>query len=275
MPRRLMSLFAATFVAGCAGAAAGPVLEFRPSGSPLAYDVAVSGSQLVETPMGTQRSNDSAHATVLLEIGDPSGGGWAVSAVYQALSLQTSGGLGSTQKEGGELIGMRFAGILSRDGIIEIAEAPDTPPELSDAIDPSALLAELLVPLPPEAHAGAEPWPVSTTTTSRTMLTITSTFKGSARFTGDTIWNGRQARVIVADGAVEISGRGTPAGVPAEIEMVLAGESTRLYVWDVERGVMLASTHTTEATGQVTVVGMDMSMPIEVTARQVVELKEQ
>ena len=94
-----------------------------------------------------------------------------------------------------------------------------------------------------------------------------------ARFAGDTVWNGTTARLILAEGSLEIEGSGAPAGAPAEMDLVLEGESTRLYVWDTIRRVMLASLVTGEAEGSLSVSGMDLQIPARFVNRQEVELR--
>jgi hypothetical protein len=69
-----------------------------------------------------------------------------------------------------------------------------------------------------------------------------------------------------------MDGTGTPAGSPAEVEMSATGTATARYLWDPVRGVMLAAWVTGEASGDVAVVGMDLSMPIAVQVTQTIRL---
>ena len=102
---------------------------------------------------------------------------------------------------------------------------------------------------------------------------MTSTFEGAARFAGDTIWNGVAARLIVVEGTLEIEGSGAPAGAPAEMNLLLEGESTRLYVWDTTRRVMLASLMTGKAEGSLSISGMDLQIPARFEQKQEVTLR--
>jgi hypothetical protein len=102
---------------------------------------------------------------------------------------------------------------------------------------------------------------------------LTSKFDGAARFAGDTVWNGIPATLILAEGTLEIDGTGAPAGAPAEMDLWLEGESTRFYVWDTTRRVMLASMTTGEAQGSLSIRGMDLQIPASFVQRQEVELK--
>jgi hypothetical protein len=158
-------------------------------------------------------------------------------------------------------------------GQISVTDAPETSGRLSDNLDPAALLTELLVPLPPPGSTGLESWPVSSTVVSDAAVRLKSTFGGTARFAGDTVWNGVPARLILAEGTLEIVGSGAPAGAPAEIDLMLEGESTRLFIWDMERQVMLASLVTGEADGSLSIRGMELQIPARFVKKQEVTLK--
>lgn len=271
-PIRYFTLAAMVAVTACAGKAAAPGLAFGPTGGPLVYEVATYGSIDIDTPMGSQRSHDTLQATVRLEIGAPVGDQWQVSAVFEALRASSGGDMGRQSAEGGELIGQEFKGALLQNGVIDVTEAPAAPTGLADLIDPSALLAEILGPLPADPET-TEPWPVRTVVTSRTVLTVTVTYEGTARIAGDTTWNGRPARIIVSEGSYVLEGSGTPPGAPGEIEMQMTGTSQRRYIWDAARGVMLASEITVEADGPITLQMMNLSMEATATSRQVVRLR--
>jgi hypothetical protein len=269
--RGLVSLVASVAATACAGAGTAPVLAFGPTAGPLRYQLENYGVLDIDTPMGSQRSVDTLRATVRLEVGDPVGDGWNVSAVFEALTGSSGGDMGRQVVEGGELIGKEFRGSLSQDGAIEVDDAPPTPASLAESMDPSSILAELLGPLPTDPEA-TEPWPVRLVVTSQTALTITATYEGTARLAGDTIWNGRPARVILSEGTYVAEGSGMPPGAPSEIEMVMSGTSTRRYIWDAARSVMLASEISVEIDGPITLLGMNMSLDATATSRQVVRL---
>ncbi|NIM52470.1 MAG: hypothetical protein GTN62_14160 [Gemmatimonadales bacterium] len=261
--RSFKLLSSTVLLAGCAAAGAGPTFEFGPTDVPLRYGIESAGNIVLEIPGGpTQTSEDKLSATVMMEIGQPGPEGRPVSAVFDALEASSSGDMGSTRQEGGSLIGMRYAGTLTEGGTINFSDPPETPSHLKDVVDPVALLVNLLVPLPPGAEAAGTSWPVNTTVTSRTALTMTAIYAGTARVAGDTTWNGQVAKVIVSEGTLELHGTGTPPGSPAEIDMVMTGPSTRLYIWDPQRGVMLASSTSGEYSGDIEVIGMGMTIPV-------------
>lgn len=260
--RSFTLLLSTVLLAGCAAAGAGPTFEFSPTDVPLRYGVGTTGKLVLEIPGGpTQTNDDKLSATVMMEIGQPGPEGRPVSAVFEALEASSSGDMGSTSQEGGSLIGMRYAGTLTEGGTINFSDPPETPSHLKDIVDPAALLADLLVPLPPDAEAAGASWPVNTTVTSRAGVTMTATYTGAARVAGDTTWNGQSAKVIISEGTLEVHGTGTPAGSPAEIDMTMTGPSTRWYVWDPQRGVMLASRVSGEYSGEIEVIGMGMTIP--------------
>lgn len=258
----------AVLVSACAGAGAGPIFDFRPTPGPLRYTIASEQSLFIEVPGQPQTSDQDVDASVQLEIGDAR----SVTASFEALSMRTEGHMGSTTLEGSDLVGKKFHGIISESGVITVSEGPETSGALADAMDPKSVFADLLVPLPPEA--GAESWPVNTSMSFSASVNTTTNFDGEARFAGDTVWNGRAARVIVAEGTVRVEGSGLPEGAPAEIQMSLSGESTTRYLWDPARGVMLASTSKSSLDGIISIESMGMSFPATVTSSKTVELKQ-
>ena len=80
--------------------------------------------------------------------------------------------------------------------------------------------------------------------------------------------------MIVLDGTIALSGSGMPEGSPAELEFVAEGPATMTYVWDVERGVMLGAATEAELAGEVTVIGMDMTVPIAFIGTGTIELQQ-
>jgi hypothetical protein len=218
-------------------------------------------------------SETESDATILLDIGEPLADGWSVTATYQALEVRAEGSLGGGSVSAEGIIGKPYSGVLTRAGQISVTDSPETSGRLADNLDPAALFTELLVPLPPAGHSPTASWPVTSTVVSDASVRLTTVFDGTASSTGDTVWNGIPARVIVAEGTLEIEGSGAPAGAPAEMGLVLSGESTRLYVWDTVRRVMLASVFTGEATGTLSVGGMDLSIPAQFLTRQEVTLR--
>ena len=272
MSRHLLVCLSACLIMGCASGMSGPTYEFRPDGGPLRYEVTVYQSLLVETPVGTQRSEDTVSAIISLEIGGPSGDGLSVSASFEALTVRSVGDMGTTRLEGGELIGAPISGLLAKNGSISVSERPSVSARLADVFDATSMLAELLVPLP-EDGITEQPWPVRLVVLSETSFTLTSTFEGTARLVGDTMWNGVLAKIIVADGTVTVEGGGQPAGAPAPVTMSITGSNNARYVWDAQRGVMLASETDYDLAGAMTMEGFDMAFQTTASGRQTVELK--
>jgi hypothetical protein len=223
--------------------------------------------------MGRMTSETDSEATLSLEIGEMVEDGWTVSATFEALEVNARGSMGGGSVNTDGIIGKPFIGVLSSAGTISVTESPNVSGRLSDNLDPGALLTELLAPLPPAGTPPNGSWPVSTSVVSDAAIRLTSTFSGTARITGDTVWNGISAAVIVAEGTLEIEGSGAPAGAPAEMDLIMEGESTRLYVWDSVRRVMLASLVTGEAEGSLSIRGMDIQIPASFEQRQEVELR--
>ena len=247
--------------------------EFAPSDAPLRYDANTYARLEVEAPDGNMISQDTVWSTVVIEIGLPNEGGRSVSTQFEAIEVKVAGSMTNQHLKGTALIGKPYRGTLKPNGTIEVSDAPETPRGWGDLFDPAALFAELLAPLPPDANADAESWPVNTVVTSNVGWSLTATYKGTARFAGDTTWNGQPARLIVSEGTFEMEGKGMPPGAPSEVEMTLSGTSSRRYVWDATRGVMLASRSETEAEGVVVVLDFDLALPATTKSVQEVILR--
>jgi hypothetical protein len=223
---------------------------------------------LVETPMGSQETSSTSEVILLLETGQAVENGVAVTATLESLEGSSSE---RGNFSGAGLVGKPYAGTILPDGTIEIAEGPETPSALKEFLDPRGMLREFLVPLPPSENV--ESWPVRRETVWDQAIEMTSITAGTARIAGDTTWNGVAAKVIVLEGTIELSGSGTPAGSPAELEFAAQGPTTLLYVWDAERGVMLGATSEAEISGEVTVVSMGMTVPIVFMGSGTIELQ--
>jgi hypothetical protein len=100
------------------------------------------------------------------------------------------------------------------------------------------------------------------TETADGVMTVETSYDGTASFAGDTTWNGVAARVILSEGTTTTTGRGTPEGAPGEIEFTMSGKTVIRYIWDPRGGTMLASNSSTEAEGEIEVIAMGMTMPI-------------
>ncbi len=270
MLRYLSSGLVSLPVFACALGAGGPRFEYAPSKLPLRYAIENEQIVVVETPMGAQEANDNTNATVALGVGKQQEDGWQVSAVFEALSGQVTG-VGSINGE--EFVGKPFSGTLNRNGTIDITEAPEIAGSLAQVFDAKGFLADFLAPTPPSGTAELATWQVRRETVSETQIKMTSSFVGTALIVGDTTWNGESAKIIGTTGTFTLEGTGTPTGSPSEMDMVVTGEATTRYVWDFKKGVMLGAAAKAEGTGKVTLVGMDISMPVSLTVSQRVELQ--
>ena len=85
---------------------------------------------------------------------------------------------------------------------------------LNGTFDSQAMLTDFLVPMPENGNT-AQPWSISLTSTSSGVFDVTTTFEGVGQILGDTVWNGRAAKVIRIDGELSQSGSGQPAESPA------------------------------------------------------------
>lgn len=250
---------------GCAsGGSRGPTFEYQPTSGSARYSLAADNTVLVDTPMGLQESGDSMRATVAITIGGATQGGREVTATYEALTIWLTGAA-TGKTEGGPLLDKPMSGTLLPSGRIEF-EADIEP--LNGLLDTQAVLADFLVPMPEDGNT-TQPWPISRTTTSGGVFDVITTFEGSGQIVGDTVWNGRPAKVIRVDGDITQNGVGQPAESPAAIEFRFTGSSTATYVWDHIAGLMLAAVSSAELEGPLTLIGFDLTMQAtaEVTGR--------
>jgi hypothetical protein len=263
------TLFAAALSTACASSGARPTFDFQPESGPLRYVMTAEDVNLVETPMGSQETSSTSELTLLLETGQTAGNGVAMTATIESLE-------GSSSEQGSfsgaALVGKPYTGTILPDGTIEIADGPETPSALKQFLDPRGMLKEFLVPLPPSD--GVESWPVRRETLWDQAIEMTSVTAGTARIAGDTTWNGVAAKIIVLEGTIELSGSGMPEGSPAELEFAAQGPATLRYIWDATRGVMLGATSEAEISGEVTVVGMGMTVPIVFMGTGTIELQQ-
>lgn len=253
---------------GCAsGGPSGPTFEYQPTSGPVRYSMAEDNTILVDTPMGLQESGDSTRATVAITIGDVTQGGHQVTATYEDLTIWLTGAATGVT-EGGPLLDQPMSGTLLPSGRIEF-EADVEP--LNGLFDTQAVLEDFLVPMPEDGNT-AQPWPISRTSTSGGVFDVTATFEGSGQIIGDTVWNGRPAKVIRIDGTVTQNGSGQPAESPAAIEFGFTGSATATYVWDHIAGLMLAAVSSADLQGPLTLVGFDMTMQATVEATGRIQL---
>jgi hypothetical protein len=261
MQRYARLAFSASLLVACAGTS-GPFYEFRPTDEPLRYEISDQGALTIDTPVGAQRSVDSTRAMIALEVRGRTAEGRQTYVTFEALDVWAGGDFNSTHIEGAELIGQRYTGTLSENGVITVSDAPEIPSGLAETADPAEIFVDLLLPLPPGGVDAVESWPHRRTTRSDAGMEIDASYDGTAFFAGDTTWNGVSARIVVSEGLSTVSGRGMPAGAPGEVEFTFSGRSVTRYVWDPQRGVMLAASSRTDAEGDLEVIDMQMTMPI-------------
>ena len=272
MRRPVLVVTGTLLLLGCGGPS-GPTYEFGPSAAPLSYVITSHGNLSVETPMGEQRSVDSTHATIAIDIGAATDAGHAVTVAFEWLELWEGGDMNVQHAEGGELIGLPFTGTLASTGHIMVDQQPEIPGAVTRMANPVDIFSDMLPPLPPGGMLTAESWPHNTVSKSDITMTVETRYEGTARFAGDTTWNGVAAKIIVSEGTTPTSAKGTPPGAPGEIEMQQTGSSKTVYVWDPQRGVMLASLSTLEAEGDVEVPSMQMSFPVVYEGKQETRLQ--
>jgi hypothetical protein len=258
-------------VAGCGAGAS--IYEFRPTSGPLHYQLREYNALRVDTPVGVQTATDSTHTAIAIEITREADGGREVTLSFEGLESWAGGDFPKHHVVGTELNGQSFPGVLRPGGVIEVSPEPEMPQSLAAAIDPTALVARLLPPLPPDGGASTPAWPHRTAVTINTATHIELVYDGTASFAGDTTWQGRSARVIVSEGIVTAAGSGRPAGAPGEVEYDYTGRYVTRYIWDPATGVMLASTTTSESEGELEVKEMQMVMPISHRGRTEVTLE--
>ena len=217
MDRHMTLALFALAAAGCAGSG-GAIYEFRPTETPLQYEVRDSSVFVIQSPMGEQHFEDSVRAVVRIEIGEGDTLSHRITARFESLDLWSGGDSPEQHVFGGDLIGKPFHGSLAQTGSIAVSDSPEISDQLKELADPITLFSELLPPLPPNRMGDAESWPHRTSYTTDVPMSTDATYEGTAYFAGDTIWNGKPARIILSEGLTTVSARGTPADAPGEIE---------------------------------------------------------
>ena len=266
----LMGSFAVTVATVACGGGRGPVYVYEQTDAPLSYRYATEGSQAVETPNGTAGSGFDTDAVMLLDIGSASPDGRAFSIEFEAFDATLAGQMGSREVDGASIRGQVFRGEVGPAGSIQMVE---TPAIQAGAYDQNSLLAmfpDILVPLPPGGNAYEEEWPHAWVLPTGGGLEGKTSYTGTARFAGDTTWNGIEARVIVSEGSIQADGTGTPEGAPGEVVLSADGSASATYVWDPASGVLLAMRAESRSEGSVLAMGFDL--PIEIESERHAEL---
>ena len=273
--QRTMSLFAgviltAAALASACGGGRAPVYSFQPSETPLRYSINTEGSQTVETPNGPAGGGYDTQAVLLLAFGDEMTSGRSFSAIFETFESTLESQMGKQKVDGSVVTGQVFRGSVSSSGAIEIREKPEVKVGAYDQNSLAAMFPDLLTPLPPGGESVEGSWPHAYVLPSGGGLEGETSYTGTARFAGDTTWNGIAARVIVSEGRVHADGTGTPQGAPAEVELNAEGDASAVYVWDPEAGVLLAMKAESQSMGMVTTMGFDL--PLELTSTREAQL---
>lgn len=264
-----VSVAFAGFASACGGGRA-PVYTLHPSEAPLRYAIETEGSQTVETPNGPAGGSYDTDAVLLLTFGDEISDGRSFSAIFESFESTLESQAGQQQFDGSPVTNQVFRGSVTPTGAIEIREKPDVKVGAYDENSLLAMFPDLLTPLPPGGEAVDGIWPHAYVLPSGGGLEGETSYTGSARFAGDTTWNGIAARVIVSEGRVHADGTGIPQGAPAEVELDADGDSRSVYVWDPEAGVLLAMKAESQSKGLVTTMGFDL--PLELTSTREAQL---
>ena len=255
------SVALAAFASACGGSRA-PVYTLQQSESPLRYSINTEGSQTVETPNGPAGGGYDTDAVLLLAFGGEMSGGRSFSAIFESFDSTLESQMGEQKIDGTPATNQVFRGSVSTTGAIEIREKPEVTVGAYDQNSLLAMFPDLLTPLPPGGEPVDGSWPHSYVLPSGGGLEGETSYTGSARFAGDTTWNGIAARVIVSEGRVHAEGTGTPQGAPAEVILAAEGDSRSVYVWDPEAGVLLAVKAESQSNGLVTTMGFDLPLAL-------------
>ena len=264
-----VSVAFAGFASACGGGRA-PVYTLQPSEAPLRYAIETEGSQTVETPNGPAGGSYDTDAFLLLTFGDEISDGRSFSAIFESFESTLESQAGQQEIDGTPATNQVFRGSVTPTGAIEIREKPEVTVGAYDQNSLLAMFPDLLTPLPPGGESVDGSWPHAYVLPSGGGLEGETSYTGSARFAGDTTWNGIAARVIVSEGRVHADGTGIPQGAPAEVELDADGDSRSVYVWDPEAGVLLAMKAESQSKGLVTTMGFDL--PLELTSTREAQL---
>jgi len=249
--------------AACGGGRA-PVYSLQPSEIPLRYSISTEASQTVETPNGPSGGGYDTQAVLLLAFGGEMPGGRSFSAIFESFESTLESQMGQQKLDGTSVTGQVFRGSVSSSGAIEMREVPEVQVGPYDQNSLAAMFPDLLTPLPPDGESVDGSWPHAYVLPSGGGLDGETSYAGTARFVGDTTWNGIAARVILSEGRVYADGTGTPQGAPAEVELSANGEASAVYIWDPVEGVLLAMKAESQSEGLVTTMGFDL--PLELTS---------
>jgi len=265
------SVVAISVLASACGGGRAPVYSFQPTETPLIYSINTEGSQTVDTPNGPAGGGFDTQAVLSLSFGDEVSGGRSFSATFDSFDSTLESQMGQQNVDGSSVTGREFRGIVSSGGSVAMTETPEVKAGAYDQNSIVAMFPDLLAPLPPDGEPTDDSWPHAYVLPSGGGLDGETSYTGTARFVGDTTWNGIAARVIVSEGTVHADGTGTPQGAPAEVELSADGEARFEYVWDPATGVLLAMKAVSESVGVVTTMGFDL--PLSLTSKREARLE--
>lgn len=254
--------FTAVFLAACGGGQA-PIYTLQPTDAPLRYKLTSVGSQTVETPNGPAGGGFDTNAVMLLSLGDAASAGRAFSVKFQSFEAILDSQMGKNEVDGSSVVGPEFRGVVASGGAIRMTETPEVDAGVYDENSIVAMFPDLLAPLPPAGNNQSESWPHAYVLPSGGGLEGETSYTGTARFAGDTTWNGIKATVIVSEGDVHAEGRGTPQGAPGEVELRADGDASAVYVWDPATGVLLAMRAESQSVGSVSTMGFDLPLVLK------------
>lgn len=257
-----LAVFTAVLAGACGGGQA-PVYSLQPTDAPLRYTITAVGSQTVETPNGPAGGGFDTDAVVLLSLGEAASAGRAFSVKFESFDAILESQLGKNKVDGSSVVGPEFRGVVISGGAIRMTETPEVEAGVYDENSIVAMFPDLLAPLPPGGSNQVESWPHAYVLPSGGGLDGQASYTGTARFAGDTTWNGVPATVIVSEGTVHAEGRGTPQGAPGEVELSADGDASAVYVWDPRTGVLLAMRAESESVGAVTTMGFDLPLVLK------------
>lgn len=266
--RRHLMLILITTAFACAGGMSGFILTYQPTAQPLQYTISDQTDVTVTPPGMTMQTRAVTDVTLSLTLGADRAGGREARVTFDEFSLDSRGDMGNFTHHGEGILDRPFTGRLESGGTLRLVEGPDVPSELLAQFDPAAFVAGMLPALPADPEAAS--WPHQFEITDRTELATTAVYDGVAHFAGDTVVDGRAARIIISEGTATVEGHGTPAGAPGPVDMSLASDVRTVFAWDGAAGVLLGSRTEVNASGDMTMQGF--AIPVTYAGTTVVHL---
>jgi len=265
-------LAAVVLTAACASSGGGPIYELQPTEAPLTYVLSSEGGNDIDTPAGAQGARYNSEATLTVQFGEATESGTPFTVMLESFVLETDGDFGNATIDlTADVAGKPFRGWMSEDGELTFTEAPEFARDNLSSSDLQRVASALLFPLPPGGDMALGSWAHRVTLPMGGGLEGESVYDGSIAVAGDTVWNGIPATVFVSEGVIHMEGSGQPQGAPTEIDLVNDVETRTLYVWDFERGVLLAVGGSGEGEGEISTMGF--SMPMSVFSRLDIQLE--